>query len=162
MKIAHPRINLKFLEGLPSENFSDEFADKKPRILIIDDLMSEICNSDKLSNLFTRGSHHLNISIFFLTQNLFLKSKCSRTLNLNSHYLIIFKNPRDATSIRHIAQQVFPSNSRFLQSAYENAISEPYGYILLDFKTQDDNLRVRTQILPNEPQFVYTPTKKYK
>ena len=81
-------------------------------LIIFDDLMSE---SDNISiqNLFTKGSHHLNISVFLLTQNLFNKGKFSRTINLNSQYTIIFDNPRDRSQIRYLARQMFPHNSKF-------------------------------------------------
>ena len=76
MKNKYPNINVSFVEGLPPKNYVDIFSDRKTRIIIIDDLMMELCNSKEVSNVFTKGSHHLNISIFFLTQNLFLKSIC--------------------------------------------------------------------------------------
>jgi len=160
MKTKFPDITLKFVEGLPPTNYTEIYADRKARVIILDDLMSEICNSN-LTDIFTRGSHHLNISIFFLTQNLFFKSKHSRTINLNTHYLILFKNARDASAIRHLALQVFPTNSKYLIQSYEDAVSIPYGYILLDFKTQDDTFRVRSNILPEDKvKFVYLPTQQ--
>src|SRR5258706_1291764 len=51
-------------------------------------------------------SHHRNVSVLYLTQNLFFKSKHSRTMSLNSHYIIVFKNPRDVTQIKTLAAQM--------------------------------------------------------
>jgi len=49
--------------------------------------------NETVVNLFTKGSHHRNISIMYLAQNLFPKNKFARTISLNEHYMILFKNP---------------------------------------------------------------------
>ena len=161
MKILQPDVELMFEEGVPSKNFYTDkcAASKIARLVILDDLMAEI--TDDVSNLFTRGSHHLDLSIFYLTQNLFNKSKHSRTMNLNTHYMVLFKNPRDSSQINHISRQIYPNNSRFLIDAYKDATSGTYSYILLDMKTQtSEELRVRSCILPtDEQQWVYLPKK---
>jgi len=40
--------------------------------VIIDDLMQE--TNETVANMFTKGSHHRNISVVFLAQNLFPKT----------------------------------------------------------------------------------------
>jgi type IV secretory pathway VirB4 component len=112
--------NVKFHEGLPS---IDQVDGKKRTLLVIDDLMSEA--DDTVSNIFTRGSHHRNISVIFLSQNLFYKSKQSRTISLNAHYLIVFKNPRDKLQIATLARQMYPTKSKFLIDAFQNATENP-------------------------------------
>lgn len=52
-----------FHKGIP--NFED-FSDGKPRLLVIDDQIQEC--GDEVVTLFTRGSHHFNISVIVLTQ----------------------------------------------------------------------------------------------
>ena len=116
-------------------------------LIIFDDLMAE---SDNISiqNLFTKGSHHLNTSVFLLTQNLFNKGKFSRTINLNSQYTIIFDNPRDRSQIRYLARQMFPHNSKFLVEAYNDVIKCQRGYLFLDNKnTTPEEIRIQTNII---------------
>lgn len=145
--------NVRFHEGLPDVN---DFNREIKTLLIIDDLMGEV--DDRVSQIFTKGSHHLNISVMFLTQNLFFNNKHSRTMNLNSQYLILFKNPRDAGQISYLARQMFPGKSKFLVDSFKDATSRPYGYLFLDLKADtDDNLRVRANILPDETHYVYLP-----
>ena len=48
---------------------------------------------------FSRGSHHRNLSVIYIVLNLFYQEKDSRSISLNSHYLILFKNPRDKLQI---------------------------------------------------------------
>jgi len=41
-------------------------------LVIIDDLMQE--TNETVANMFTKGSHHRNVSVVFLAQNLFPKT----------------------------------------------------------------------------------------
>ena len=136
---------------------ADEQIDaSKKHLIILDDLMDESKDNSQVSKLFTKGSHHRNISVIFISQNLFIQGKYTRTISLNSHYMIIFKNPRDKTQFSHIARQMFPGNSKFLNESFMDATSVPHGYLFLDFKQDTpEKLRVRTNILSNEETIVY-------
>ena len=77
-------------------------------------------------------------------------------MSLNSHYIILLKNPRDSQQIATLARQIYPADWRFLVEAYEEATSEPHGYLVLDLKPDTpDMLRIRTAIFPHESQIVY-------
>lgn len=143
--------DINFVEGIPDINQLDSTLNN---LIIIDDLMHEA--GDSVSKLFTKGSHHRNTSVMFLTQNLFHQSKQSRTINLNAHYIVIFKNVRDASQITNLAKQMYPGNVNYLKSSYEDATRKPYGYLLIDLKPDtDDLLRLRTDIFPGEIHYVY-------
>jgi hypothetical protein len=147
----YPQVT--FQEGLPD---NDQFDGKQRTLLIIDDLMSEA--GDGVSNLFTKVSHHRNVSVIFLTQNMYYKSKQARTMSLNTQYLILFKNPRDATQVATLGRQMYPNNSKFLVEAFNDATKRPYGYLLLDLRADTlENYRVRTNIFAGERQYVYIP-----
>ena len=62
----------------------EDFDEKTNNLLILDDLMNECKNSIEILDLFNVKSHHRNISVFLVTQNIFTKGKCTRDLNLNS------------------------------------------------------------------------------
>ena len=68
-----------------------------------------------MSELFTKGSHHRNISLVLITQNLFHQGPSLRDISLNSKYIVVFKNPRDKTQIVHLARQVYAENIAFSQ-----------------------------------------------
>ena len=149
--------HLKFIEGFPSE-INDIIDPSKRNLIILDDLMSEIGNDKGVTALFTKGSHHKNLSVILILQNLFHQSKEMRTISLNSHYLIIFRNPRDKSQINHLAKQMYPGNIKFLQQSYNDATSKPYGYVLVDLKPETpDEIRLRTKIFPGETTSVYIP-----
>lgn len=138
-----------------------DFEDQKPRLIILDDLMREADNS--VVDLFTKGSHHKNISVIFVTQNIFNQGKGRRDISLNAHYIVAFKNPRDKQQIKHLARQISPENPRFVQEAFLDATSKPFGYILFDLtQTTPDKFRYRTNILPCDipRNVIYVQKKK--
>ena len=145
--------NVRLEEGLPTSFDSDG----KRGLVVLDDLMAE--TDGRVTNLFTKKSHHSNTSVIYLVQNLFPKNKESRTISLNSQYMVIFKNPRDASQIANLAKQMYPGRGAFVQEAFTDATASPYGYLLIDLKQNTpDDLRLRTSILPDDAhQFVYVP-----
>lgn len=150
--------NVQFIEGLPQN--SDFIQNKGPKLVVIDDLMRESSNN-AIVDLFTKGSHHKNISVMFISQNIFHQGHGQRDISLNTNYIVAFKNPRDRAQISHLARQVYPEDPKFLQEAYHDATSIPHGYLLLDLKqSTPDNCRFRSCIFPDDPyNFVYTPKR---
>lgn len=145
-------------EGIPD---SDSFKDGRPRLIILDDLMREA--NGNVIDLFTKGSHHQNISVMFVTQNFFNQGKGRRDISLNAHYIVCLKNPRDRQQIRYLARQIYPENPDFIQEAYNDATSMPYGYLLFDLtQTTPDKYRYRTSIFPSDiPQnIIYVQKRK--
>jgi hypothetical protein len=124
-------------------------------LIIIDDLNDE--TDQRVASLFTKKSHHRNISVMYIVQSLFHKGKYHRTISLNAHYMGLLKNPRDVSQIYSIAQQMFPRNSTYMLKVFAAATSEnPHGYLLIDMKQQTpDRLRLISHIFPGEKQTVY-------
>ena len=148
-------IPVEFIEGLPSENV--KFDPQKNNILILDDLMAEIRDNSDMAAYFTRRSHHENISIFFLSQNIFMKGKVARDISLNCTNLITFNNPRDKVQIRYLGQQMFPKKTQGFMEIVNDAFSQPHGYLFFDFKqSTPDNMRIQTCIIPGENRIIYT------
>jgi len=145
--------SVHFEEGLPQ--LSDEVFDgSEPSMIVIDDQMSDI--NQVVADIFTRISHHRNISILHLTQNLFHNNRHMRTISLNSHYLVLFKNPRDVCQFSIVARQMYRSGFKFAKEAYRDATERPFGYLFVDLKPQqDERYRLRTNIFPGEMQYVY-------
>ena len=145
--------HVTFIEGLPDIS---QFDGKQRSLVILDDLMTE--TNDSVSNIFTKVSHHRNVSVVYLSQNLFYKSKQNRTMSLNAHYMVLFKNPRDAVQVATLARQMYPGRSKFLAEAFKDATDKAYGYLLIDLKPDtEEKYRIRTNIFPGERQYVYVP-----
>lgn len=136
--------------GLPKEQDIEANS-----ICILDDLLSESESSKDVTNMCTRAAHHKPCFIIFISQNLFPGGKEARTRSLNTHYYVIFKNPRDKLQFEILARQIFPTHSKDLVSVYEDATRDPHGYLFIDF-TQEcpENIRYRTNIF-NSPITYY-------
>ena len=147
--------NIEFVQDFQQSVYNSLLPTER-NLIIIDDLMSEAKNSSELSNLFTKGSHHRNATIILILQNLFARGTAVRTASLNSHYTALFKNPRDAGQIRTYAQQIDGKNRKFIEDAFKDATSVPYGYLVFDFRqTTSDNVRLRTNIFKDEETVIY-------
>jgi hypothetical protein len=83
-----------FQQGLPD---LDNLDPREKHLIILDDLMDE--TDQRVASLFTKKSHHRNISVMYIAQNLFRRGKHHRTISLNAHYMVVFKNPRDVSQI---------------------------------------------------------------
>jgi len=143
--------HVDFRQGVPK---SSEIEDIRDALVILDDMLIEA--DQKILNIFTCKSHHREISVIFLVQNFFNKNKYMRTISLNAQYIVQFKNPRDNSQFAHLARQLYPHTSHFAVETYKNATTEPYGYLLVDLRSeQDEDLRLRTYIFPSERQIVY-------
>ena len=101
-----------------------------------------------MTNLFTKRCHHRNLSVIFILQNIFHRGKELRDMSLNSHYLVVFKSPRDSSQVNHLARQMFPGHVKYMQEAFEDATKRPYGYLFCDLKPETPtDYRLRTNIL---------------
>ena len=76
-------------------------------LLIIDDLMQQAKNDELIANLFTKGSHHSNLTVMYLMQKLFEQGKYSVTVSRNSHYLVLFKNPRNSQEVGQMCKTAY-------------------------------------------------------
>ena len=147
--------NIEFVKGIPENLEQDSYFDvHKRNLIVIDDQMIEAGNDNRIVNLFTKGSHHRNLSVIYIVQNLFHQGKGNRNISLNSHYLVLFKNPRDKLQILTLAKQMYPRQTDWFLRQYEEAVQRPFGYLFVDLKsTTQDNCRLRTNVLPNEEKF---------
>ena len=127
-------------------------------VIVIDDLFQEANKQADFNNLFTKTARHGNVTVIFITQNLFHQGGMHRTRNLNVHYLVLFKNPRDQTVVDYISRQAFPQHKGFLSDAFRDVTMKPHGYLFLDFTQQcPDDERVKTDIFNSEEITVYKP-----
>ena len=145
-----------FHEGIPDV---DSWTPGKRRLVILDDLMSEA--DERVTRIFTKISHHRSMSVIEVVQNIFGKNKEQRTISLNSHYIVIFKNPRDKSQIINLGKQIYLGQNEFVREAFKSATEKPNSYILFDLRQETcDQLRVRTNIFPGEVHTVYIPKQQ--
>ena len=127
---------IEFVHGIPDYLNSPQFIDPgKQNLIIFDDLMTEAKCDQRIADLFTKGSHHRNISIVYLTQNVFPQGKACRDIALNTEYLVLFNNPIDRQQVATLARRIYPSTSAMFMKRFEEATSRPYGYLVIDLKS---------------------------
>lgn len=142
--------SVSFIEGLPVD-----LTPPRNTLLIIDDLQGREAVAS-VRDWFIKKSHHCDTSVIYLVQNIFDKTPDHRTISLNTHYMVIFKNPRDGSQISHLAKQMFPTNARLMTDAYRQATARPHGYIIVDLRqSMPDHYRLCKGLFPNEGIFAY-------
>ena len=99
----------------------------EPSLLIIDDLM--LSKDKETVEMFILGSHHRQVSLFFITQGLFHNCDQFRLMSNNA-----------------LARQVFiGKEQQRIINAYKRAGSKEYGFIVLSFAPEiPDELTVVT------------------
>ena len=123
-------------------------------LVIIDDMQITALNDPFIAILLCRESHHKNQSVFLILQNLFHQGKYARDISLNSHYIILFRNPRDCQQIRYLGTQL--GIRKKLISAYEDATSLPFSYLSIDLSPKSESTyMLRSHIFPFEDTIIY-------
>ena len=97
--------------------------------------MTEAKCDPRVADLFSKGRHHRNLSVVYLTQNLFPQGRACRDIALNTQYLVLFNNPVDRQQVATLARRIYPSSSHIFMKQFEEATSRPYGYLVLDLKS---------------------------
>ena len=151
-----------FHQGLPSMETMKTWSRNVSGahlLLVLDDMQNEIVKSSEMATLFTVLSHHCNISVMCLVQNIFPQSRYSRDISLNCGYMILMNNKRDKLQLTNLARQLCPGNVKFFTSAYEDAVtSQKYGYLQVDLHPNTpEEYMLRTNIWPDEMTIVYRP-----
>lgn len=124
-----------------------EYAYQGNTILyVLDDLFMESGNSPIVSNVFTRGRHS-NISVIFITQNIFYGGKFTRNISLNATHFFILKS-RDLSQIETLGRQIAgKSHGKTVVEVYRRALREnAFGYLLIDTTVKRSILQFRTNV----------------
>ena len=107
--------NIVVVRGIPTTFEKDSYFDVNKRNLIVfDEQMIDASKDKRIVNLFTRGSHHRNLSVIYIVQNLFHQGKASGSKSLN-HYLVLFKNPRDKCKSLLLPSKCIPDKLIFFK-----------------------------------------------
>ena len=93
------------------EDLENRFDPNQNSLLIMDDLITQCNNDPRITRLFSVESSHRNLIIIFIVKG---KEMC--TISLNSHYVIVFKNPRDNLQMTTLSRQMYPGKLQFLIS----------------------------------------------
>ena len=73
--------HIEFRHGMPKADAIDRLSDA---LVVYDGLMDEA--DERLTRIFTHGSHHINVLVIFMVQNFFNKNRYMQTISLNAQY----------------------------------------------------------------------------
>ena len=122
--------------------------------------MNRFTKNKRLSNLQLPGRHR-KLHCIFVKHNLFHQSKWSRTIDLNTTHVFLFKSPRDLQQIDHFNRQL--KQLDFIREAYQRAATRPFGHLLIDFDPKtSDVLRFCSNIVAPQPTTFYIPSSTAK
>ena len=94
-------------EGIPeSDQFTSLLA--KGGLLVLDNQIEEGSEDKELLDLFTKHSHHQNITVLYLCQDTFPPGKYAKSISRNAHYIIAFKNPEGQLGMKKFTASSFP------------------------------------------------------
>ena len=120
-------------------------------MIVFDDTCEEIFIKKDFVKLGTAGRHK-NVHVIYVKHNLFQQSKQSRTIDLNTTHLILFKSPRDIQQIDYLGIQL--NNAKILRHAYQLATKEDFGHLLIDLDPKT------SECLRYSPTIFYLPSSK--
>uniref|UniRef100_A0AC34R1B4 Uncharacterized protein n=1 Tax=Panagrolaimus sp. JU765 TaxID=591449 RepID=A0AC34R1B4_9BILA len=138
--------------GLPDEHLKTMTG---TTLLVLDDLMNST-SKEYLDSLFTMRSHHEGLGCILIVQNIFAPNiKVARG---NAHYLVLMNGVAYRLQVRILGSQLFPGKIKFFQDAYQKAVNEDGGSLLIDLHPKTpDQLRLRANIFPGQENIVYLP-----
>lgn len=101
----------------------------KGGLLVLDDLMVEGGNDKEVLDLFTKHSHHRNITVVCLRQDMFLPGKYFKSISRNSHHIVTFRNPRNQLGMRNVSSQAFPQKWQEVMNVYRKTTERPFLFL---------------------------------
>lgn len=142
--------NLIFHEGLPDKQKIEEFTQNtKHSLIVLDDLISKIVNSEELLHLF---------AVILISQSLYPPGKYAKSISLNCANFVLFRNPRDRRPLTTFASQILPGMTRYFMASFLLATRRRYSYMLVDLsphREDDRQYMLRTGIFPGDTCVVY-------
>lgn len=164
------------IAGLPSESDLKELAGSpaasarcnqqyEHSIVIIDDLQNEALNSETVSQLFVKYSHHFCQTVVLVMHNMFESGKFAKLIRNNAHHVILFKNLKSQDQVECFARQAFGRQAHKFLAAYEDATSAQPGtkrctsedeYLWVDLSNTTRNFlyRLRTNLFNSEEEAI--------
>ena len=118
-------------------------------LVVFDDCLTELINTQSFVNFIVRDIHHKNLVCLYISHNIFAPSKFGRTANINFNYVVLFPNSRDRLTVSNLARQTILGKN--LESAYKEISKESFQPLILDFTNACKNeYRIRSHIFKND------------
>ena len=138
-----------FHEGIPNYQDLVQWFPQGQGIMVMDDLMDEGSQDKRVLDLFTKHSHHQNVTVLYLCQDMFPLGKYAKSISRNAHYIVAFKNPWDQLGVHNVLLQSFPTTWKESLNTFHQATA--FGYLMLDLHpASSDETRLLSRLLKDE------------
>ena len=123
-------VDLLVQDGLNLKQHLLQIAQGCSMLCIFDDLINSTSLSE-LGDLFVVDGRHLNLSLVFISQRIFVNSEEFRQISQNCDYFCLFRNPRNAQEIRTLATQMTPGKLELVKY-FGEATQDPFSYLWIN------------------------------
>ena len=161
--ISQPRALLpgvNFIQGHPTMEKLESMDVSVPKLVVLDDMMDMVdkkATFEDLKRLFTAVSHHNNMTVIFIVQDLYVHKNMTRLAN-QAENILAMCNGAAGYQVAKLSNKLFgPGHEPFIRWAILHTLSHsPYGYLLLSTGAGvPECRRVRSKILPEEDNTFY-------
>ena len=153
-----PGVN--FIQGQPTFEKLNSLDKRIPKLVVLDDMMDMTDKKgtfEELKKVFTALSHHGNMSLMFLVQDLYVNKNMTRLANQAENVLAMC-NGAATYQLGKLANKLFgPGHEPFIRWAVSDVKSHSkYGYLLLSTAAGlPECYKVRSRILPGDQNAFY-------
>ena len=118
-------------DAVPTEETFSSYSDS---LVILDGMIDDVVSDSSMMKVFSERSHHQNIRVIFMTQNIFHQKgrQLARTsISLNTGYMVLFENARDRQQIETLAKQMYLKSWSSFMVRFKKESSKPYGRMII-------------------------------
>ena len=128
----------------------------KNSLIILDDMMSECGGSDAIMKLFSVVGRKRNLSIIFIVQNIYDKTKQFRNIRLNATGFVLFKFYAATDVTRRILRDI-GCDELISKRQVEKLYAQNFAYIFIDVHPErhSEFCTVRSNIFENNYTLFY-------
>ena len=114
--------------------------------------MEEVSKSKTAMDIFTKHSHHRNMTVLFLVQKLYGWTHNTRVISQNAHLMICVQ--RSDIGASDVPRKPF----MFLSEAFIDATKRPHSHLVVNsYQRTDDRMRVMGNLFEQANPAVYIP-----
>ena len=138
--LMRKKLSVQFLRF---QNF-DFLVNLEDCLLIFDDTCEEFSSDKTFVKLATAGRDK-NIGTINVKHNMFQQNRWSRTIDLNTTHIILFKSPRDVQQVDYLGRQL--NLAECFRHCYQLSTKEAFGHFLIDLNPKtSESLRFCSNI----------------
>ena len=136
--LLRKKLSVQFLRF---QNF-DFLMNLEDCLLIFDDSCEEFYSNKTFVKLATAGRDK-NIATINVKHNIFQQNRWSRTIDLNTTLIILFKSIRDVQQVDYLGRQL--NRAKCFRHCYQLSTKEAFGHFLIDLNPKtSESLRFRS------------------